>query len=453
MEEIIEKQRGYITNKELKIREMTNELNTQAKTHESEISLRLKFERRLNHLHALNRSVNTTACEQTKMVEEKEIENKQIYQEKEKALEQLETVRSQARVNEMKLVTAEEKIRIRLSQIDKNKKQIIELQNQLFQQKMSISQLNKQIDNLHKQIESKMIHIEEFKVEMDAQNDIKRSLKEDITRKDIQATNAELEIKMYQEKLKDLEIAYESLKNGFEDYKEMRYQQDQEYKEKLKYENHLKKDIERKQSTITKLNDEKFALEQTIVKLTSISGDQISKISKLEDVIHKIRQSESITKIRSDQLSHFHHHQLLAIDKMKDEFTQANLLISDLTTAKEHVEIELKAKNLEYTSLKIKSNDRILALEAEVFKSDRENNRLFQELEMLKTVSNNQKDKILEQSLTIDQQQNKINLLEVNNKTKETAISQLEMEMKLLKDDNSNLRKDLFDAQRTLSTA
>ena len=87
---------------------------------------------------------------------------------------------------------------------------------------------------------------------------------------------------------------------------------------------------------------------------------------------------------------------------MKDEYTQANQLIAELQTSKEHVEVELKSKMLEYTSLKTKSNDRIMALEAEVFKADRENNKLFHELETLKTLSNNQKDKILEQSLTID---------------------------------------------------
>ena len=68
----------------------------------------------------------------------------------------------------------------------------------------------------------------------------------------------------------------------------------------MKYEGHLKKDIEKKQSMIQKLSDEKYILEKTIVRLTSITGDQVGKVNKLENVIHSIRQNEHITKFRSD---------------------------------------------------------------------------------------------------------------------------------------------------------
>ena len=57
--------------------------------HEQEVSLRMKFEDRMNHLHALNRSFNDLATRNDKTIREQGVEIEKLDAERRRALEQL----------------------------------------------------------------------------------------------------------------------------------------------------------------------------------------------------------------------------------------------------------------------------------------------------------------------------------------------------------------------------
>jgi len=78
--------------------------------HEQEVSLRMKFEDRMNHLHALNRSFNDLATRNDKTIREQAVEIEKLDIERRTALEQLQTERAERKRQNHLRILAEQTI-------------------------------------------------------------------------------------------------------------------------------------------------------------------------------------------------------------------------------------------------------------------------------------------------------------------------------------------------------
>lgn len=109
---------------ESKMKDANIELRFHKQNLESEINLRMKFEERLNLLHSLNRTFNDTASKNDKKLKEKDMELKEIHQERLRLMKELTDLRAAHEECKQELTVVKEKGDMRLMEMRRQRLEI-----------------------------------------------------------------------------------------------------------------------------------------------------------------------------------------------------------------------------------------------------------------------------------------------------------------------------------------
>lgn len=108
------------------------QLNSGKEQHEQEVSLRLKFEEKLNNLHSLNRTFQQLAEKNSILLAGKKEELQQFWSKYDKSLEQLSSFKAQTEILEQWKLHAEKSLIYKQSVMEKTKLELDETNKSFF---------------------------------------------------------------------------------------------------------------------------------------------------------------------------------------------------------------------------------------------------------------------------------------------------------------------------------